>query len=262
MVCIIIPIYKNSFSENEQISFDQYKKVLSKHATFIIAPEGLELPSEIIELPQIKIIRFPKHYFSGIPGYNELLLSAFFYERFNQYKYMFIYQLDAYVFKDELIKWCNQGYDYIGAPWFKNFEKGTSKEDLWSVGNGGLSLRKIDSFIRVIKDQTKFEIIKDLFWELRHFQFSFSKYFHQGKLIGNCQRYLKSYYKNEDQFWGLEAIKFKKDFNIAPIEKAIQFSFENSPEILLSLNNNELPFGCHKWENELPFWQKHIPELN
>ena len=30
---------------------------------------------------------------------------------------MLIYQLDAYVFKDELLNWANKGYDYIGAPW-------------------------------------------------------------------------------------------------------------------------------------------------
>lgn len=29
-----------------------------------------------------------------------------------------IYQLDAWVFNDELSSWCSLGYDYIGAPFF------------------------------------------------------------------------------------------------------------------------------------------------
>jgi hypothetical protein len=36
-------------------------------------------------------------------------LSASFYERFLDTKYILIYQLDAFVFKDELQEWCDKG---------------------------------------------------------------------------------------------------------------------------------------------------------
>ena len=49
-----------------------------------------------------------------------LMLSPFFYESFLDFKYVLIHQLDVFIFKDELNYWCNQNYDYIGAPWFKD----------------------------------------------------------------------------------------------------------------------------------------------
>jgi hypothetical protein len=39
--------------------------------------------------------------------------SKQFYERFVAYDYMLIYQLDAYVFKDELDDWSAKGYDLL-----------------------------------------------------------------------------------------------------------------------------------------------------
>lgn len=44
------------------------------------------------------------------------MLEADFYRRFGKYKYMLIYQLDAFVFSDKLLDFCEMGYDYIGAP--------------------------------------------------------------------------------------------------------------------------------------------------
>ena len=48
-------------------------------------------------------------------------ILPFLYERYAAYEFMFTYELDAFVFKDELEKWCEQGWDYIGAPWFDGY---------------------------------------------------------------------------------------------------------------------------------------------
>lgn len=61
------------------------------------------------------------------------MLTKEFYLRFRQWEYLLIYQLDAYVFQDELMDWCNKGYDYIGAPFLK-----LNREVDWNnCGNGG-----------------------------------------------------------------------------------------------------------------------------
>jgi hypothetical protein len=82
----------------------------------LVQPEGLENDYHK-KYSNISVESFPKRYFENIEGYNELLLSASFYERFLDTKYILIYQLDAFFFKDELQEWCDRGYDYIGAPW-------------------------------------------------------------------------------------------------------------------------------------------------
>lgn len=66
---------------------------------------------------------FNEQYFDSRKSYNELMLSVDFYRSFREYQYMLIYQLDAFVFEDQLEYWCNKGYDYIGAPWIKANKK-------------------------------------------------------------------------------------------------------------------------------------------
>lgn len=51
-----------------------------------------------------------------------------------------------------------------------------------------------------------------------------------------------------------------KDFNPAPPEVAMKFSFEVHPEVLYELNDKQLPFGCHAYLKYNPeFWKKFIP---
>lgn len=97
----------------------------------------------IRRLLQIHYIFFHENYFKSIDGYNKLMLSPSFYKAFSNYEYILIYQLDAWVFKDELQHWCNQKYDYIGAPIYQN-------NKLIGIGNGGFSLRKVDYCLKVL----------------------------------------------------------------------------------------------------------------
>ena len=58
----------------------------------------------------------------------------------------------------------------------------------------------------------------------------------------------------------LELAEYEKKFKIPGIKEAVAFSIENSPELALRLNNNQLPFGCHNWYNGMfiNFWKKYI----
>lgn len=79
-------------------------------------------------------------------GYTNLVSSERFYAMFSEYEYILIYQLDAWVFRDELEYWCDQNYDYIGAPfWFE-----PSKDFI--IGNGGVSLRRVQAMINYINN--------------------------------------------------------------------------------------------------------------
>ena len=63
-------------------------------------------------------IIFENKNFTSRNSYSKLLLSSKFYERFSDYDYMLIYQLDCLIFSNDLKKWTDLNYDYIGAPWF------------------------------------------------------------------------------------------------------------------------------------------------
>tara|TARA_B110001452_G_C15163423_1_gene404589 strand:- start:75 stop:878 length:804 start_codon:yes stop_codon:yes gene_type:complete len=262
MVTVIIPVYKENLGKKELLSFRQCIKILKNHDIHVICPLGLDLPSEILKEKNVLVKRFNSNFFKNIDGYNKLLLSKEFYLSFKNYRFMLIYQLDAYVFKDELEYWCNKDYDYIGAPWA--YKNDSGKIEL-RTGNGGFSLRKISSHLKIfdkykIIDSRK-GIIND-FWNQGKLAFIMKMYSWIPRLVGlknNSKYFIKNFEKNEDYFWALYAPQINKKFKVAPPSEALKFGFELNPRYLYELNNKTLPFGCHAWEKyDSKFWHNHI----
>lgn len=229
-VAVVIPYYKAELTKIEKQSFEQCLKILKNYDKIFALPEGLEIK---FNTPSLKTEWFKREFFQNIAGYNKLMLSPGFYERFLEYDYILIYQLDSFVFRDELDYWCNKNYDYIGAPWIATktllstlLEPFASKSIkkrapiFYKVGNGGFSLRKTETFFKISK-----ELKKEINIQLEE---------KKGEI-----------YCNEDVFWSLKAPKFYPDFAIPGYEEAVKFAIDRKPDIALKINNNELPFGCH-----------------
>lgn len=275
LVIIIIPVYKDKMNNYEEVSFRQCLKILNKYPITIICPKSLntrqytDISKEYNVL--LKINLFDDLYFYNIDGYNKLMLSKFFYKTFITYEYMLIYQLDAYVFKDELKHWCNQNWDYIGAPWFQNFGSYETGEKLMMIGNGGFSLRKTTALYNMLNYKHKLKKTNYLLKEMKDFSFKSIIIFllkslgyrNNAKYIVN--RYIKMR-ANEDLFFSSEYTGSDIRLRIPKIESAIGFSFDRSPAYLYKLNKNRLPFGCHGWhrnndvytDDVIEFWKEHI----
>jgi hypothetical protein len=180
---------------------------------------------------------------------------------------MLIYQLDVFIFKNELDYWCAKKYDYIGAPWFENFSTKNDTNRLWAVGNGGLSLRNIPSFIKTFHSNKKPFSLIDI-WNLYSNHTLMSKIVRVPKMVylffsskNNINKIYKIFSESEDRFWSFFAQKLNKDFKIAPIEEALQFAFESNPRKMYELNHSQLPFGVHAWEKyDKEFWRPFILE--
>lgn len=252
-VAIIVPFYKESLSDYEKIAIKQCSKILGNHPIIAIKPKELTLPdlSEYIQFE--KVITFDADYFKSLAGYNQLMLSENFYASFIDYEYILIHQLDCYVFKDDLNKWCNENWDYIGAPWIKRtyhkfkiqieiakfFErlktkliprqkKNCSKFLLNKVGNGGFSLRRVSKF-------------KDICVQMKTTIDFYNQ--HQNNLY------------NEDVFWSIEVNRNEKLLNIPDAATAIKFAFEVPPIKASRLTLSNLPFGCHDWDKYAKYWR-------
>ena len=212
---IIVPIYKNDLSQFEKISLEQLGKMMSDYLIIFCAPEGFR-EDGLYHRISSRVERFNEGFFSGIDGYNRLMMSKEFYDRFDNFEYILIYQLDAFVFKDDLLRFIKMNYDYIGAPWRYPFGRYKVADRLicGNVGNGGLSLRKVSTF---------------------------------SMLCQNYQSEIDMWEENEDSFWDYCARFLEKDFRIAPISVARQFSFEDLPDRWYLQNGKKLPFGCHAW---------------
>ncbi len=259
-VAIVTPCYKERLSNYEEISLRQLNIVLLAYPKVFFMPEG----SSFGYIPHEKVdtIHFKKEYFSDIHGYNRLLTSMEFYERFEEYEYILIAQPDTFVFSDQLVEWCQKKYDYVGAPWtFEVSDYSHTRDYLpllhryaclkkwrglfgqdYLVGNGGFSLRRVETFIRILRDFP--QKIKE-----------FSEW------SGALRRQGVSAAENEDNFWALFVPKFYKQFKIPKFKEALQFAFEVDPAYCYARNGQRLPFGCHDWaKHGLDFWKQFIQQ--
>jgi len=266
MCAIVIPVYKELTDRYEEHSFRQCLKVLHHYDVYLVTHEHLPLSSYDIISREYGVtlnrVFFPISYFKGIEGYNNLMMQKQFYASFKAYRYILVYQLDAFVFKDELAYWCNLGYDYIGAPvespWFEKCNSGKDGVVVWRVGNGGFSLRKVDYFLKVLSRRLPLMKTKIN---------SFFKY-SELKKIANFFGWENtiSYYvnleskMNEDVFYTVYLLDSYIPPQLPPVETAALFAFEKAPSYMYDMIGQRMPFGCHaylKYEYEL-FWKKHI----
>lgn len=255
---IVIPVYK-PLEVSDRITINQAIRMTQGIDKVFIMPDSFTADESFTDYANIPSERFDNCFFANILGYNRLMLNVDFYKRFSDYKYLLIHQTDVFLFKPDLLYWCEKNYDYIGAPWLKPHKIKKTKvysffikkipwlfstrikmsvEHCNNVGNGGLSLRKIETFVRILESSDSQNILN------RYLEKQLSK--------GT------SY--NEDVFWSLEAPRLYAAFKKPDWREAIYFSIEHYPSYAYSLMDRQLPFGCHKpLCNEPEFWGNHIP---
>tara|TARA_R110002096_G_scaffold412195_3_gene612635 strand:+ start:3689 stop:4510 length:822 start_codon:yes stop_codon:yes gene_type:complete len=260
-VVVVIPIHSQNPSDFELISFQQCFKVLNKHDIKVLASKGLCLDKYKDIVENFEVIFIDEQWQSSIEKYNKLKLSQFFYKLFDDYQYLLTYELDAFVFKDDLLYWCDKGYDYIGAPWFVGYANPTN--EFLGVGNSGFSLRNVRTFKRAIskvylKESTcyYFGKMNRITIKLSHLLNRFLINFRENNTIQNAV------HLNEDAFISQIIAVRVRGFKIATIKDAFQFSFELKPKTLYQMNDNKLPMGCHAWwKYNLEFWKPFIQKF-
>ncbi|MBN3039529.1 MAG: hypothetical protein JW867_00200 [Candidatus Omnitrophica bacterium] len=262
LVAVVVFFYRDHLLEHEEISLRHLDYYLSSYDRYIIKPPGLN-----VSRPGYMVKTFPERYFRSRRANGRLLLKNEFYSAFSSYQYVLNHELDSIVFSDKLRYWVEKGYDYIGAPWLGdvidhqagyNFPYG----GVDAVGNGGFSLRKISTFMKVI--ETARQPIPKITGE-----------FVRALICPRQKRYHPDFFKNlqvtwsrtashrtlmnEDNYWGFEAKKIFPDFNLPSLEEALKFSFEGDPHRCFERNNHELPFGSHAWHVcNADFWQPYL----
>jgi len=245
-VVIVIPIHQDEPSKFEKVSLAQTLSVLGKHPITFQTKEGVNTQWYEDFCRGKATVTFERFKWNGAQEYNNLLALPEFYQRFKEYEYMLICHLDAFVFRDELEKWCEYGYDYIpsiiyntewdGLPTRYGKLMGLVRPEYF--GNGGFGLRKIETFVRLV---SSFYIKSRIFiWKLR------SRSYQEDILL--CQIFpklgpaFKMPGKSQVQLFGA--------------------AFEIWDEKNLPFGNSDLkhlPFGIHGWYNyHLDFWKPCI----
>lgn len=262
---ILIPIYRDLLTPDEEISLEQVFKVYPNQQKILIVPSSLRVPKK---LDGITCCKFDRDFFDGTDGYNNLLLCKEFYHSFCQWEYILIYQLDCLIFRANVDKWCSFGWSYIGSPWFREFWN-DPKKGLWKTGNGGFSLRKVQDAIRVLEKTvpsgvmgSAMERASGEYYDTTNPNNHLRKNqcIHSSKSgLVSVEEDLHRYPLNEDIFWSFEAERLDPDFKIPSARKALSFAFEKAPRWSYRRNWWRLPTGCHAWAKEdREFWLRFL----
>lgn len=250
--CVLIPIYHTKPTRNEIFSINRTVERLDGNRIFLIAPDKLDITWYREHFPDMEVRKYKK-WKNTIQSYSDLLLSVSFYQDYAEFDYMLICQTDALVLgnSDDLIRFCDLGYDYYGAPWESYREKGgreiprfllkkwqkievihkLARVRKCMVGNGGFSLRKIEHFISLLQEHP---IAKRL-WK-----------------------------DNEDLFFSYYDSTLSKgneaSLKVAPYEVAMEFAAEE--RIRDSIVSGKIPFGVHAWEKDYPELLEQLKDVD
>ena len=229
---VVIPIYQE-MNDVEKVSLRQAVRIFREEPIVLMAPESMQVDS-YLAYGSFSVERFEDRYFESGPTYSALLLEARFYQRFAAYDYLLIYQLDAFVFRDELPYFCSLGYDYIGAPWrILSVCRILAKNP---VGNGGFSLRHVHHTAALLEHYADV-IRRDWLPVLQT--------------------------TGEDEFFAWAARQEGCPYTTAPIETACRFAMEcDIQHRFRTMDKKSLPMGLHKWhQHDLAFWLPHIEKF-
>lgn len=266
LVTVVIPLYTLRLNANELLSLRQCFTVLAHHDIAIVKPKSLDVSplGEMLGMKaRYRVEAFDDRFFAGRAGYNCLMLSAEFYDRFADSQYVLIHQTDVYVFRDDLEAWCRRGYDYVGAPWlpaaadvsganiprrlfyalrrtYSRLMPGFHPVNLkYQVGNGGCSLRHTRHLREAI------DLLPDLF----------------AQAAEGSERNENF----EDVVWSVRVNQARHGtLNVAPCREAARFSMESHPEMAMRFTEGKLPMAVHAFarKRNRRFWRQYIPIAN
>jgi len=264
-VVILVIAHKPTLEWYEAIGLEQCFKILARHPIRLVCPSGLDISAYRRIEPTLEVDFIPSHWLASYRASNRVKILPFLYRRYAGFEYILFHELDAFVFRDELLNWCEQGWDYIGAPWFEGYNTARPDATPVGVGNGGLSLRRTQTTLRVARCWKTIRPATEVFtewmrcWNLnpRSLCLLFANLTWRNSFHHAVNRFLKNL-PPEDVFWSCAGRRIQ-GFRLAPYEEARRFSFEVNPERLFLECGNKLPFGCHKWMEYQPdFWKPLI----
>lgn len=280
---VVVPVYQDRFTAVEAAALHVCSQRLQAYPIAIVHKRSSPVDSVrslveplLCEQQQRQYVSVDDQWLHSVDSYNRMLLQAWFYHLFALWDYMLIFQLDAWIFRDNLDQWLARGYTYIGAPWIRAL--GTDTPDT-GVGNGGLSLRHVKSFARILESPLNryWPVFRwhTLAWRICLFRrysmlppASRPVYFAKRLFLflimsfgwHNTLAYFVKTNKLEDHFFSFFAPLVHGWMRVPSLQQAALFSIETNPRATLQWTGT-LPFGCHAWQKHDPdVWLMQCPE--
>ena len=252
---VLVPVHKPTPNDLEIISLRQCGRCLARRPLVLLAPAGLDLSSYQEFFPSARVIRVEAKWMNSVHRYNRMMINPVIYRSVSHHSHILVHEPDAIVLRDELDFWCEQPYDYIGAPWFEGGENAKADAPLLGVGNFGFSLHRPAVMLKILRERQRWygraELRRDLSRILRAGEAD--RLYRLYRVLrgvgkgGTLRGASKIYELHCDIFWGQLVPRLVRNFRVAPPEVALKFSWEVLPSRCYTLCNGNLPFGLHAW---------------
>ena len=187
-MAVVTPIWRPKLSvvEAESLRCSIASSSLADH--WLLAPQSLDLTWYQQVFPTSHILELADDHFTSVHSYSYLMTTPGFYRKFDDYEFITICQTDAVLIKDPS-EINASTIDYIGAPWspplkyvllgkrlYVSSSFGEANESTiirrlgrrLTVGNGGLSLRRTETLIKVtetihtsLSNRTRRHVLED-----------------------------------------------------------------------------------------------------
>jgi hypothetical protein len=241
--CITVPVYTKELSIIDKIGLRRLYEVIGNknYDVYFICPNSLDLCNYRDIYHNTLECRFDDMWFTSLYTYTQLCLQYDFYDKFSDYEYIFMYQLDSYIWEDKIEKVCDLGYDYIGGPIFSKLANWNLVDNNGNytpkVGNGGCGWRKVSTFKDICDPNGEFR-----------------------KKYNITDDYLKSI-SFEDKYFSND-IEYMYKLNKPSWEETLLYVWDSSvPEICEYLgDNNAHPICAHGIYRYFDHWYGKIPE--
>ena len=263
-VAVVVPLsLQFNPSPDEELSLRHLTHFLGKHDKYFVAPHGLD-----VDYPGMKVKYLSKRFFGSAKAHSVMVTSPEFYESFLDYKYILMYHLDALVFSDQLLEWCETDFDLIAPPWIEHEDASYSSGTKYTgkVGNGGFALFKVASFLKVL-NSSGYAIAPEYYKKEaqkikngpKRLALHVKAWLKHLKMFNNVRWEVARADRPSDYFWSNRATHYYPDFKIISVDLALRFGFECVPRYCFELNNHILPFGCHAWQRyDREFWEPFL----
>ena len=203
----------------------------------------------------VRLVR--AEYFGSPAAVNKMGTDPAFYQIYKEFDYVLICHLDAWIFRDRLAYWIDKGYDFIGAPLFlpENDKVHFLQRMAPFGGNGGLSLRRVASCIRILETfqpgrspghiaQAVWFLARNRQWRLIRVLFRLLR-----ELSEDWRRTCEKYNIYEDVFFTIIAPLCGNRTSMPSSRAAMMFACEvNYPLFQKEVLGLEPPVGIHGYD--------------
>ena len=253
---IVTPIISGRLTPDEAIGMETLRRHGGAWPHLFLHPRGLDFE---FDTTGSSTLALDPANFDGISAYNAMLMSPWFYDLFETYEHILIFQTDCLLLSDRIGPWLDQPWSYCGAPYFRRNGR------LKSVGNGGFSLRKVADHQAVLNSAAA---------DWGRISGPMARQYVKGAYLRYLLRYLRrggggaaalvaDFDRAEDEFWIYYAPLFSPRFRLPPPEAVVGFAAESQPRRVVELNGGQLPLGAHAWmKHDRAFWDETLASMS